>query len=426
MWGLLLVALVVRVLLDDYTLDSDKRSLSSFLKGATLQSKPSLPTDEIIALKTATSVSDLSIIDNKISLNESKATMFIVHAINGTCHHKDDGPDGRGGAYLDYINYTSQALVPDIRNVMIFDEMPILLPSSSESKPYATCKIYQEYYEYSRHFPHLMQQFYRCWVYWQSFPNYQPVLLTDHHWIFHSGFPFTNDLITLLPKMGVKIVDMNDLSATNQSATAKSQLDDGSDASSLSVSAYSVWPDSVSYQTTTPEKIRSLYYSILQALDLDDQHPNDSCIPRISLLNRDKTRRLLNSQEIRTHLQMNLGVDIPEYDFEGQSLQYQLETMARTDILVTPHGAQETSIVFMPPDANILEILPQDFYTPHFFGTLAATAGIYHKFLYMAQNTSDHELDYRLRSVDLCVMPRLIKEGLEELIQKWKQGRGCV
>jgi hypothetical protein len=44
----------------------------------------------------------------------------------------------------------------------------------------------------------------------------------------------------------------------------------------------------------------------------------------------------------------------------------------------------------MPDCGSVLEIFPDHYYIPRFFGTLAASAGLQPSFLNLAANTSEH------------------------------------
>jgi uncharacterized membrane protein len=97
-----------------------------------------------------------------------------------------------------------------------------------------------------------------------------------------------------------------------------------------------------------------------------------------------------------------------------------VETLSNIDILITPHGAQETSIVFMPHCGQVLEILPENYYYANFFGTLAATAGLGHLVLYVAQNATEKNYWMNSRNPDFCLSKRMVQTGVEQLVVQWQ------
>ena len=63
-----------------------------------------------------------------------------------------------------------------------------------------------------------------------------------------------------------------------------------------------------------------------------------------------------------------------------------MKFFVNTDILISPHGAQLGSIPFLPDCAAILELFPQYYWIPGYYGSLAKASGhpYYHLYLSVA------------------------------------------
>jgi Glycosyltransferase 61 len=66
--------------------------------------------------------------------------------------------------------------------------------------------------------------------------------------------------------------------------------------------------------------------------------------------------------------------------FDGWSFAEQVVFMNSVDVLISPHGAQLTSIPFLPNCASILELFPQGYHPPYYFGSLAVASGVTHSY----------------------------------------------
>mmetsp|Transcript_49151 Transcript_49151/g.55693 ORF Transcript_49151/g.55693 Transcript_49151/m.55693 type:complete len:274 (-) Transcript_49151:134-955(-) len=95
----------------------------------------------------------------------------------------------------------------------------------------------------------------------------------------------------------------------------------------------------------------------------------------------------------------NLAVDITY--FEGKPFEEQVQFFRNTDILISPHGAGLTGLVFMAggggggssghddsdDDGNnsckeVMELYPKNYAIPYYFGSLAIQSGIRHSYVY--------------------------------------------
>jgi hypothetical protein len=340
---------------------------------------------------------------------------------------------------------------------MTKDIVPEIIQLDSTQKGYATCT--HKGIRFSGHFAHLMQQFYRCWSFYQLHSDKIPVWYTEpfdrKFWKKALGPVFNRQLMDLLPKMGIQHITKGDqINLLHHNLTSQQliQQDPTHETNSISVSSHPGYKHTdPCYQTLSVQHMRSFRSTILKALDIvdyDDQenitnkgiasgtkdtpkygchryHDNDKQrrrIPRIALLNRKGNRQILNSeeivQELTSHLQ--LPYDIPEISFDSQSLYNQVDKLANIDILITPHGAQETNLIFMPSCGAVLEVLPENYYYANFFGSLAASCGIDHLILYLAQNTSSREWSLKWRNPQFCIPLQSVREGIDQLIRRWE------
>ncbi|KAL7561119.1 hypothetical protein ACA910_009175 [Epithemia clementina (nom. ined.)] len=124
--------------------------------------------------------------------------------------------------------------------------------------------------------------------------------------------------------------------------------------------------------------------------------------PKITILNRhvDSGRSILNAQELLQALQHEfLGSKrnkknndddalvssielIPNMD--AYTFYEQMKVMVHTDILISPHGAQLSSLFLMPKCGAVLELFGRGYLCPEFFASLAAASGIRYAYLYTA------------------------------------------
>ena len=345
---------------------------------------------ESMATSTAPSQQGMSF-DQGMSLDDHQSSVCNVTTVGGLIS-------------TDY----SDVAITALSNFSFRDNIP--RNSWRINKENATCELDDEY-KYTHHFPHFMQQFCRCWSFWNAHPHLKRQFLTIKGKEFwdraRKKGPFTGELMQLLPKMGIDVIqDVNPRNGQNLKL-----------------------PFRVDFQVASLDDMPKLREEILTVLSLRKQ-VGDSCSgqqPRIALVNRERTRRILNSQEVIQDLQSHFGLNyaIPEIFLEGADLKRQVKIFANIDILITPHGAQETNIVWMPRCGQVLEMMPEDYWHPVFFGTLAATAGSGHSVLFVAQNVSHQFLSQnqmertRARRQNFCLSRPMVRKGVEQLMEAW-------
>jgi len=154
------------------------------------------------------------------------------------------------------------------------------------------------------------------------------------------------------------------------------------------------------------------------ASDNDVDNDIDICSrpPRISILNRRKTRTIKNGDKLArdlsemTYVYGNGNGDsdgdtireekkrgaVKVVFFEGKTFDEQVHFFRNTDILISGHGAQLTGLVFMADNGKnntttasapstckqVLEFFPKNYALPYYFGSLAVQSGMRHSFVY--------------------------------------------
>ncbi len=116
--------------------------------------------------------------------------------------------------------------------------------------------------------------------------------------------------------------------------------------------------------------------------------------------------------------------------FEGRSFADQVEFFRRIDVLLSPHGAQNTGIPFMSNKkcSHFVELFPENYLLPTFYGSLARNAGIGYSYLYMSAKEGDAGLtndDSTLvdrahaRATNFCLAPGAIRDAMARVVVDW-------
>jgi Glycosyltransferase 61 len=242
--------------------------------------------------------------------------------------------------------------------------------AGEENATAAVCAVIENHL--LQHFPHAAQQLFRCWSYWRQRSDVPPVL----YWKAAAQLRNASDyVITLLDvwqrDIGLTIVDGN--------ATETTEWDVGA----LAMRNTDQYP----FVLAAPDDAHA--FRALIAPQATDWNCHTTTMPppppRIAILNRQIKRSLVNIQALVGALEQAFGTStttVPVVYFEDTTFQYQMDFMANTDIIISPHGAQLTSIIAMPECGGLLEIYPPQYYPVNFFGSLADASAILHQTLY--------------------------------------------
>lgn len=153
--------------------------------------------------------------------------------------------------------------------------------------------------------------------------------------------------------------------------------------------------------------------------------------PVIGILNRgfNSTRTLLNADRLRYYLLKMTDRPVKIVYFEDKEFLDQVSFMMQTDIVVSPHGAQLTSINFMPSCGGLFEVFPPGYWFPHFFGPLAASSGLSHGYVYTGYDLKKEWIRGGLkkrsarhiaRQLDVCAPLETSLDVIGKLVDSWK------
>jgi Glycosyltransferase 61 len=183
------------------------------------------------------------------------------------------------------------------------------------------------------------------------------------------------------------------------------------------------------------------------------QNPNPYApLPRIAIVNREGSRKILNALEIAHEVESRLSawtrvkaeepasvvpppttttrLSIRIVTMEDWSFEEQIQFFSTVDVLISPHGAQLTSIPFLPNGASVLEVFPLGYEQHAFFGTLAAICGVTHAYTYLSQGDRNQEVQAGMinlptriqrRSAQLCPALTDLSDFIVTLVEQWQE-----
>lgn len=282
----------------------------------------------------------------------------------------------------------------------------------------------------SMHFPHAMQQLYSCWSYWQSFPEKKPVLSIVpatgesiveriRHKIYkwrNRDNPFLKSFWNLLQnKLHVKIRHENHTPIGALPGVPHQGQNDF---------PCPKWRDGYAVLVDQGH-VQSLRDGLLSTAACPSQ-------ARIGILNRKENRAILNVESIRQAVKQRFPHSTVEVVyFEEKTFKEQSDFMSKTDILISPHGAQLTGIAFMPNCSQLIELFPDGYLVPSFFGSLARAANIGHYYFYLGDQEKTFEQIQQLmdedwrrrgrsRNVNLCPAVDQVVDAIRVLHETWQ------
>lgn len=292
----------------------------------------------------------------------------------------------------------------------------------------------------SKHFPHAMQQLYRCWSWWRYNPTRRPVLLgpSDHRGFRHTlRQDFFTQLIELLQRQPNPV----QLHVVHQNAT-QAEID-----TSFRLLARPSFVEGDNFAFHSPDDAVALRRLVAERLSVDRIVSRDwttgcpttmkDSFPRIAILNRDERkskRSILNAENLASDLQQKSSSTgpIPIVYFEkNRSLANQVTFFQNADIVISPHGAQLTGIPFLPTCGNVVEVFPKGYYMPYYFGSLARASGIRYHAIYVSQSSEWEKENLigmknqiarrQTRQANLCPETRSVVETITEIVEFWKE-----
>jgi hypothetical protein len=98
----------------------------------------------------------------------------------------------------------------------------------------------------------------------------------------------------------------------------------------------------------------------------------------IAVLTRRGSRSIFNSDAVVAALGARFDEPVRVLAFEGLSFAEQVRALADVWLLVAPHGAGLTNLVFLLPGAALIEVFPLYWRPLLYFDTLARSCGVWH------------------------------------------------
>jgi Glycosyltransferase 61 len=302
------------------------------------------------------------------------------------------------------------------------------------------------------HFPHVMQQLYACFSYWQGYPTRQPILLTTMpSKVARSKLsrnPFLDGFLHAMETQGgLQLMSRDELNlwVDEKKETQK-------DGNHGGTGRYSVQSFQIpgGFVLSNPQNLTDLVRADLQLASPEVKSPTNDTLgvskevqPRIGVLNRKSNsgRSIANVDQLVksiSEMMANMSVSIAPVVvyFEGKSFRDQVEFFNGVDILISPHGAQLTGLPFMAGKrcSHLLELFPRGYSIPTFFGSLAVNAQVRYSYLYLSDQPPDHAEEQArdrreriaARSIQLCPPSALIAECVLTLVQDWCHCRAQI
>ena len=314
-----------------------------------------------------------------------------------------------------------------------------------------------------RHFAHALQNLYSCWSYWQ--------FRIDHHhqqqpqqqyglqqagsiwqqWLGGQAFSvrpvlyYPPDYQDLFDVEEIRMIDLH--RANGLKGILRFLYDWGVEFRPITMddsrSTTAVRPRLFSNATMDGFAMQSsrhatrLHNTVLDALQLRPSARDcANNLPHITILNRKGTRRFLHVHAIRDALEHAImhknthHVRIPIVYFDDASFATQIAVMSQTDILISPHGAQLSTVPFLRDCGTVLEIFPFRYCLPFFYGSLATSSGLSYAYLYMGNVCMWEKVDRgQRRAANLCLNVDMIVQSVMQLVEEWKArccGKTCA
>ncbi|CAB9519431.1 unknown protein [Seminavis robusta] len=301
-------------------------------------------------------------------------------------------------------------------------DAPDFFPFGEE--PIAVCEIHNLGSWPISSFPHVMQQLFKCFSWWQAGINEpkQKVLIVPKD----PQSTFINDFLGILK-------EQFHVAVTNQ--TNQQNISVHGEIFGLA--------DAKPYEMHNPQDATILREGIWEHYNIPANsragcpvEPSGVATPVIGFFNRQPSggRHCNNSKAIFAALeQHDFGTTEPlkiHYleSFDTMSFQEQVANMAQVDILIGPHGAQLVSAAFLPTCGGMLELFPKGFYAPIIFGSLARSTGHYYYSLYTGNNQTPEITSYMMtpdnqkqaRAFDINADPLAAAQAVSKLTARWQ------
>lgn len=138
-----------------------------------------------------------------------------------------------------------------------------------------------------------------------------------------------------------------------------------------------------------------------------DAFTDSSEATRKILISRENSRgrKLTNEDQLWPVLQ---AAGFEKVLMEDLDFGEQVELMAQTKIVVAPHGAGLTNMIFCPEGSHVVEIGDPQFPNPNFYA-LSSALGLHYWLLHASASKAPHPLDRDL-TVDIASVERILRQ----------------
>ena len=306
---------------------------------------------------------------------------------------------------------------------------------------YAICE-FQNMDAYNFHFPHTMQQLYRCWSWWRlrrtRFADETPVLIFPRSTMPENEF-LQGFVAALQARIGLEVWTPQQFHQKHRQQHLEHNMvqprvpNNRVDPVNIFGMQDPTRPYYALHQVDDGRVLRDTILGRPHRADDDGQCGDSTGKPRIAILNRHAHREWLNADAVAERLLQYAAKDeIPIAFFESNTTFIeQISFFRHVDVLLSPHGAQLTGLPFMPDCGSVLEVFPAGYYLPHFFGSLALASNLRHGYISLTQ-TGDWRAEsvqvmpnqtarQRVRNQQLCPDVDVIEDGVTKLIDGWKK-----
>lgn len=268
----------------------------------------------------------------------------------------------------------------------------------------------------------MMQQLTRCFSFWQIYPTYESYLYMYTHVHRNKNEDFNDGMLHILQNVFAVTVVYNLKDVDESTLLVKPLYDTGMEQSLQQGIVFQTKEHAAVFR----RGVQAYYNISAEGCRVGKTEPV------IAILNRQtKSRRtIVNAKRLQQYFQKLTSHPVNIVTFENKTFLEQISFMSQTDILVSPHGAQLTSINFMPaPCGAVFEVFPPGYYVPHFFGPLAVTSGLRHGFVYTGKNVDkewfhgtlhDRSSRFKARRSHVCVPLQTSLEMIGKMVDKWK------
>ncbi len=121
-------------------------------------------------------------------------------------------------------------------------------------------------------------------------------------------------------------------------------------------------------------------------------------------------RRIINEPEVISFLEVNFEAEI--FLSTGKSVAEQAQKFNSADILISPHGAGMSNLVYCRPGTTIIEIMPDKYINPC-FATLALARGCnYHPFSFPTRAFDGHQHNYEWE-IDISQLKDILSKNID-------------